>query len=247
MRRIVPIAGISLLCNLTLLPHAAAEGTLECNAKDLQPPYVEPRVFRQGTVLPTTNSEEFPTSPVLGCCSKIPIGKMPQMSTEQATEILEDAVVHGWNSGAGTWTQLSLSERIARIRTFVTELQKQRETIIEVLMWEIGKNTKDATSEFDRTIQFIEMTIDTIESSPIFNPSAEMKDYGSSTQAFVRRNALGIILCLGPYNYPLNETYATLIPALLMGNVVILKIPTLGGLAHLLTFEAFAKALPPNT
>ena len=37
-------------------------------------------------------------------------------------------------------------------------------------------------------------------------------------QAFVRRAAIGIILCLGPMNYPLNETYATLIPALLMGN-----------------------------
>merc|ERR1712176_232347 len=32
-----------------------------------------------------------------------------------------------------------------------------------------------------------------------------------------------------------------------MGNVVILKIPQVGGLAHLLTFEAFSKALPSNT
>jgi glyceraldehyde-3-phosphate dehydrogenase (NADP+) len=43
------------------------------------------------------------------------------------------------------------------------------------------------------------------------------------------------MICLGPYNYPLNETYATLIPSLLMGNVVIMKIPTIGGLCHLLT------------
>lgn len=34
----------------------------------------------------------------------------------------------------------------------------------------------------------------------------------------------GIVLCLGPMNYPLNETYATLIPALLMGNVVLMKV-----------------------
>jgi len=47
-------------------------------------------------------------------------------------------------------------------------------------------------------------------------------------------------------NYPLNETYATLIPALLMGNVVLMKIPTIGGLVHLLTMEAFQKALPPG-
>ena len=45
-------------------------------------------------------------------------------------------------------------------------------------------------------------------------------------------------------NYPLNETYATLIPALLMGNVVLMKIPTVGGLVHLLTMESFKKTLP---
>jgi glyceraldehyde-3-phosphate dehydrogenase (NADP+) len=33
----------------------------------------------------------------------------------------------------------------------------------------------------------------------------------------VRRGPLGVVLCLGPYNYPLNETFALLIPALIMG------------------------------
>jgi glyceraldehyde-3-phosphate dehydrogenase (NADP+) len=54
-------------------------------------------------------------------------------------------------------------------------------------------------------------------------------------------------MCLAPYNYPINESYAALIPALLMGNVMILKIPTIGGLAHLLTMEAFRTTLPPGT
>jgi glyceraldehyde-3-phosphate dehydrogenase (NADP+) len=38
----------------------------------------------------------------------------------------------------------------------------------------------------------------------------------------VRRSPLGV-LCLGPYNYPLNETFTLLIPALIMGNPVILN------------------------
>ena len=32
--------------------------------------------------------------------------------------------------------------------------------------------------------------------------------------AQIRRSPLGVALCMGPYNYPLNETFATLIPAL---------------------------------
>jgi glyceraldehyde-3-phosphate dehydrogenase (NADP+) len=100
-------------------------------------------------------------------------------------------------------------------------------------MWEIGKNYKDAASEFDRTVQFAEEVMDVVKSDQEFL-SASWQSIGS-TRAFVRRAAIGILLCLGPYNYPLNETYATLIPALLMGNIVLLKIPTIGGLSHLLT------------
>merc|ERR1719267_62218 len=60
----------------------------------------------------------------------------------------------------------------------------------------------------------------------------------------VRRAAIGIMLCVGPYNYPFNETYATLIPGLLMGNVAIMKLPAVGGLSHMLTIETYAKELP---
>ena len=45
---------------------------------------------------------------------------------------------------------------------------------------------------------------------------------------------------MGPYNYPLNETFATLIPALLMGNTVVFKPPQYGTLAVL----AAARGVP---
>ena len=114
------------------------------------------------------------------------------------------------------------------------------------LMYEIGKNRHDAESEFDRTIQFAQQVIDDI----LQNSSGEFGSYttnGKTLRLFTQRAAIGIILCLGPYNYPLNETYATLIPALLMGNIILLKLPTTGGLAHLLTMEAFQKSFPKGT
>lgn len=74
---------------------------------------------------------------------------------------------------------------------------------------------------------------------------SQMRSVGG-VLARVRRVAIGIMLCLGPFNYPFNETYATLIPALLVGNVVVMKVPSIGGLAHMLTAEAFARHLPPG-
>ena len=172
------------------------------------------------------------------------IGQLPQFTVDSTLHVLEQAT-EAWNGGSGTWTQMTLAQRIAAIQQVFVELQKVREEIVEALMWEIGKNRPDAEAEFDRTVQFAMSVIETIQTdAEIAEPSWQVV---GSTHALIRRAALGIILCMGPYNYPLNETYATLIPALLMGNICILKIPSVGGIAHLLTMEAFAKVLPPGT
>lgn len=110
---------------------------------------------------------------------------------------------------------------------------------------EIAKNLNDATSEFDRTISFMKQLIVTIKNDPELYGTTTSPTTGNTY--YMKRNPIGIVVCLAPYNYPINESYATIIPSLLMGNIVIVKIPTIGGLAHLLTMEAFAKSLPKGT
>lgn len=90
---------------------------------------------------------------------------------------------------------------------------------------------------------FIEGSINSLRESQKHDD--ELKTVSGVT-ARVRRAAIGVMLALGPFNYPFNETYTTLIPALLMGNVVVMKIPGVGGLAHVLTMDAYAEALPPG-
>ena len=53
-----------------------------------------------------------------------------------------------------------------------------------------------------------------------------------------------MVLCLGPYNYPLNETFSLLIPALIMGNTAIFKPAKLGVLLITPLLEAFQEAFP---
>mmetsp|Transcript_23948 Transcript_23948/g.36998 ORF Transcript_23948/g.36998 Transcript_23948/m.36998 type:complete len:632 (-) Transcript_23948:169-2064(-) len=234
---------------------------------DVEPPFVDAKLFKDGQVV--TDIDDTPLADVYGCCeirttaattngeddvdascdeettslSPVVIGSMPQFSRDQTMQVLESAK-QAWKGGMGVWTQMSLKQRIHHVQQFLKELQNSRTEIINVLMWEIGKNYKDAAQEFDRTIEFAHNVIRVISSSEEYDASWQTI---GTTKAFVRRAAIGIIMCLGPYNYPLNETYATLIPALLMGNVVIMKIPTVGGLAHLLTMDAFAKTLPKGT
>jgi len=122
----------------------------------------------------TPKDSSIPTKTVLGCCiastaatttssdvsagatpeyKPTEIGTMPQFSTETSLQVLAKAR-EAWAHGNGVWPQMSLQERITAIEKFLETLQKQRSAIINVLMWEIGKNMNDATSEFDRTIEF---------------------------------------------------------------------------------------------
>jgi glyceraldehyde-3-phosphate dehydrogenase (NADP+) len=185
------------------------------------------------------------TSPIFDATTNKPtvIGKLAQMTKEDLPPII-DSAKKAWDNGQGTWPQMSPEARISAIQKVVESLKQRRELIVKVLMWEICKSLDDAQVEFDRTMKFIEAAIAEYRSSDAQEGSWRSV---SGIYAKVRRLAIGIILCLGPFNYPFNETYATLIPALLMGNVVIMKIPTVGGLAHMLTMEAYAEHLPPGT
>ncbi|KAL3764055.1 hypothetical protein ACHAW5_000530 [Stephanodiscus triporus] len=228
------------------------------------PPFVEGKMFINGVVrdvAASSSSSDIQLADVYGCCAsassssdecpegtvlptRVRIGTMPQMTSDHALQALQSAVA-AWDGGSGAWPQTSLSGRIVAVQKFMAELKSKREEIVVTLMYEIGKNRLDAEAEFDRTMLFAEKTIRYIQTSGEFGGRGWDASNGP-TRLFLSRAAVGIVLCLGPYNYPLNETYATLIPALLMGNVVILKIPTVGGLAHILTIDAFSRALPPG-
>ena len=108
-------------------------------------------------------------------------------------------------------------------------------------MWEIGKTTADARKEFDRTVDYI---YDTIEELKELDRNSARVQLHSEVYAQIRRGPLGVVLCLGPYNYPLNETFCLLIPALIMGNTTVFKPAKYGAILITPLLEAFAEAFP---
>src|SRR6185503_4590319 len=117
------------------------------------------------------------------------------------------------------------------------------EPVVRLLMWEIGKSRKDSETEFDRTVVYIR---DTIEAAKELDRTSSRFVLSGGYLVQTRRTPLGIVLCMGPFNYPLNETYTTLIPALLVGNAVVSKLPKFGALLHLPILEAMRVAFPPG-
>lgn len=168
------------------------------------------------------------------------IGKYPLMSEKEALIAL-NAAVSAYDNGKGKWPTLSIDERIKCVETFTCEMKKQRELIVNLLMWEIGKTLKDAQKEFDRTVDYI---IDTINALKELDRNSSRFVIEQGVIGQIRRAPLGVVLCMGPFNYPLNETFTTLIPALIMGNTTIFKPPKLGVLLHYPLLNAFQKSFP---
>lgn len=147
------------------------------------------------------------------------IGSTPLLTETESLEALE-AAVKAYNNGTGEWPTMSITKRIAHVEKFLSEMKKQRQEVVKLLMWEIGKNLPDSEKEFDRTCIYIQDTIRELKQIDHDNSTFDNEE---GIIAQTRRVPLGVSLCMGPYNYPLNETFATLIPALIMGNTVVFK------------------------
>lgn len=175
-----------------------------------------------------------------GSAKQIEIGSYPLMGEPQSDAAL-DAAVAAYDSGGGEWPTMTVAGRIACMQDFVRQMAAQRESVVQLIMWEIGKSLADSRKEFDRTVEYIQATIDALKD--LDNGSSRFV-IAEGTIGQIRRTPLGVVLCMGPYNYPLNETFATLIPALLMGNTVVFKPPQYGTLLFHPLLEAFRSAFP---
>jgi glyceraldehyde-3-phosphate dehydrogenase (NADP+) len=177
-----------------------------------------------------------------GKLAHVELGSVPVTGTIEADAALAAAVA-AYDHGRGQWPNLSVAERIACVVDFTSQIVARRREIVNLIMWEIGKSQADSQKEFDRTIDYIRATIEELKRLDNSNSRFEIVD---GTIAQIRRSPVGIALCMGPYNYPMNETFSTLIPALIMGNVVLFKPPRFGVLLYYPMLEAFRSAFPPG-
>ncbi|WP_026809237.1 NADP-dependent glyceraldehyde-3-phosphate dehydrogenase [Arenibacter latericius] len=168
------------------------------------------------------------------------LGSIPDMGEKEALDALDAADI-AYDKGKGVWPTMRVNERIECMEAFVTKMKTKRDEVVKLLMWEIGKSLNDSRKEFDRTVEYIE---DTIEDYKKLDRDAAKFEKHDGVYAHIRRGPLGVVLCLGPYNYPLNETFALLIPAIIMGNTTIFKPAKHGVLLITPLLEAFQSSFP---
>ena len=168
------------------------------------------------------------------------LGSVPDLSPSVALEVLDDSV-KAYANGRGIWPTMPVEKRIQSVKNFAECLLAKRDEIVKLLMWETGKSLREAESEFERAADYIR---DTLTAFKELDRASSRFIIEKGIIGQIRRAPLGVVLCMGPYNFPLYETFTTLIPALIMGNTILMKPPRFGILIFLPILEAFRDCFP---
>ena len=200
----------------------------------------ERRYLIGGKLLEWNGPMRTVTSPLYVNGEQRVIGSCPELTEAESLAAVE-AVSKAWDNGRGAWPTMRVEDRIASVEEFARRMTAVREEVVRLMVWEICKPLNDCRAEFDRTIDYIRATVDALKD---LDRASSRFVIESGIYAQIRRAPLGPVLCMGPYNYPLNETFTTLIPALIMGNPVIVKTPRIGKLLYAPLLEAFAECFP---
>jgi glyceraldehyde-3-phosphate dehydrogenase (NADP+) len=122
------------------------------------------------------------------------------------------------------WKRISLNEKIEFINKFNEIFLSKKSEFVELLISEIFKPKTVAEDEVVRTFDMTNAFCEEARGMRgEIRESGGYPGYKNNKIAMVGRQPLGTVLCISPFNYPINESLAKIIPALLMGNAVLFK------------------------
>ena len=117
------------------------------------------------------------------------------------------------------WAAQPLANRMELVRRFANEVRKEADTLARTIAREVGKPLWEANAEVESVINKVEVSI----RSYAERTSQRKLDSALQGTMAVRHKPHGVLVVLGPYNYPAHLPGAHIVPALIAGNVVIFK------------------------
>jgi glyceraldehyde-3-phosphate dehydrogenase (NADP+) len=140
-------------------------------------------------------------------------------SDEQAEKALKAA-----NRAFSKLKKLSTEERRSALEKLYDLISEKKEDFIQLIIAEAGKPRSYATAEIERSLTTLKLSFEEITR---FSGETVPVDYGAGVgkTAFTKRFPIGPILCITPFNFPLNLLLHKVAPALALGCPVIVKAP----------------------
>ncbi len=169
--------------------------------------------------------------------SKEAVISYPLCSAQDTLKALEIA------SQASVATKSSpLSQRIAWLEDVAKTLQEHQEEFALVLTKEVAKPIAFSRIEVQRAIETIKITAYELANLHGETIPTDIAPSGKKTLAFYRREPVGVVACITPFNFPLNLVVHKIAPALGAGNAVVLKPTPEAPMTSFLLAKAFIES-----
>ena len=130
-----------------------------------------------------------------------------------------DATVDRARRAWPAWAAQPLATRIELCRRFANEVRKSQDKFAELIARETGKPLWEARTEVESVIAKVDISV----SAYAERTGQKKLDSALQGTAAVRHKPHGVMVVLGPYNFPAHLPNGHIVPALIAGNVVIFK------------------------
>ncbi len=177
---------------------------------------------------------------VLQCVS--PVDGRVYHECPLATAAQISAAVSAARQAQRDWLQTSLEQRAAICQRACDYFANNRAAIAEEISWQMGRPIAYTPGEIGGLLESAEAMI-AMAPEALENIVPTQKE---GFKRFIRREPLGVVMTVAPWNYPLLTTINSVIPALMAGNAVLLKPSAQTPLCGERFAEAFAKAGLPD-
>ncbi len=141
------------------------------------------------------------------------------------------------------WRRTPLAERAAGCQRMVEHMLSISDEIGAELSWQMGRPIRHTPMEIERGFQERVRHMSAIAADALADLAVEPKE---GFTRFIRKDPVGIVLVVAPWNYPYLTSVNSIVPALLVGNAVILKHATQTLLCAERYQEAFTAAGLPE-
>ena len=139
------------------------------------------------------------------------------------------------------WARLTVAERLVHLGRFKDAIAARAGDLADAIVWETGKLRAEARTEVQTVLARFELARATI--------AGDLKEgpLPGFPHEQLRYHAHGVVAVIGPYNFPVHLCHAYVVPALLLGNTVVVKPSDISPLVGQRYAEAaHAAGLPPG-
>ena len=146
------------------------------------------------------------------------VSRAPVCDEEDALRALKIA-----KDAAKTAAKSPLSQRILWLEDVAKKLANQKEDFALILAKEVAKPIAFSRIEVERCVETIRVTAMELANLHGETIPTDIMPSGKRTLAYYRREPVGVVACITPFNFPLNLVAHKIAPALGAGNAVVLK------------------------